>query len=175
MDFFQKLNDPDPSGEELQSNTSITIPYESYINIAVNEAGGTLLPVPNSNGKVNRRRSYSQFANTRTDASDNQGSSNHIQLWQFLLELLTDPDCVEYITWIGNDGKFKFLEPDTVAKKWGERKNKPNMNYEKLARGLRYYYETQTLCKVPNERYVYKYVCNLKDLLGGHYIERIRV
>ena len=95
------------------------------------------------------RRSYTQFASSQTTTSGKQSSlSSQIQLWQFLLELLTDPDSTAYIAWIGNEGQFKFIEPDTVAKKWGERKNKPAMNYEKLSRALRYYYEGQMLCKV---------------------------
>ena len=31
-----------------------------------------------------------------------------------------------------------MCDPDEVARRWGIRKNKPKMNYEKLSRGLRY-------------------------------------
>ena len=37
----------------------------------------------------------------------------------------------------GEKGEFRLLEPDEVAKRWGERKNKQNMNYDKLSRALR--------------------------------------
>jgi hypothetical protein len=30
-----------------------------------------------------------------------------------------------------------MTDPDEVARRWGVRKNKPKMNYEKLSRGLR--------------------------------------
>ena len=53
-----------------------------------------------------------------------------------------------------------------MARRWGERKNKPKMNYEKLSRGLRYYYDKQIIVKTPGKRYVYKFVCNLDALLG---------
>ena len=76
------------------------------------------------------------------------GNNGQIQLWQFLLEMLTDADCVNCIRWIGDDGEFKLIDPELVAQKWGERKNKPAMNYEKLSRALRYYYDGEMISKV---------------------------
>ena len=38
------------------------------------------------------------------------------------------------IHWLGEDGEFKLNNPEVVAQLWGARKNKPNMNYEKLSR-----------------------------------------
>ena len=64
--------------------------------------------------------------------------SGQIQLWQFLLELLSDAVNSQIITWEGTNGEFKLTDPDEVARKWGERKSKPNMNYDKLSRALRY-------------------------------------
>ena len=63
--------------------------------------------------------------------------SGQIQLWQFLLELLSDTSNNAIITWEGTNGEFKLTDPDEVARKWGERKSKPNMNYDKLSRALR--------------------------------------
>ena len=63
--------------------------------------------------------------------------SGPIQLWQFLLELLTDKSCQYFISWTGDGWEFKMCDPDEVARRWGLRKNKPKMNYEKLSRGLR--------------------------------------
>ncbi|MGH0136311.1 UNVERIFIED_CONTAM: hypothetical protein FKN15_021717 [Acipenser sinensis] len=65
------------------------------------------------------------------------GNNGQIQLWQFLLELLTDKDARDCISWVGDDGEFKLNQPELVAHKWGQRKNKPTMNYEKLSRALR--------------------------------------
>ena len=63
--------------------------------------------------------------------------SGQIQLWQFLLELLSDAANHNIITWEGTNGEFKLTDPDEVARRWGERKSKPNMNYDKLSRALR--------------------------------------
>ena len=53
-----------------------------------------------------------------------------------------------------------------VARRWGYRKNKPKMNYEKLSRGLRYYYDKNIILKTGGKRYVYRFVCDLQGLLG---------
>ncbi|KAH8864819.1 Protein FEV [Schistosoma japonicum] len=88
--------------------------------------------------------------------SRSQGSGQ-IQLWQFLLELLADSQNMACITWEGNDGEFKLIDPDEVARRWGERKSKPNMNYDKLSRALRYYYDKNIMTKVHGKRYAYRF------------------
>ncbi len=42
-------------------------------------------------------------------------------------------------------------------RRWGERKSKPNMNYDKMSRALRYYYDKNIMCKVHGKRYAYKF------------------
>nr|CDS21462.1 ewsr:fli fusion protein type [Echinococcus granulosus] len=93
--------------------------------------------------------------------------SGQIQLWQFLLELLADSRNLACITWEGTNGEFKLVNPDDVARRWGERKSKPNMNYDKLSRALRYYYDKNIMSKVSllhsipkkvhGKRYAYKF------------------
>ncbi|XP_052060795.1 Friend leukemia integration 1 transcription factor-like [Mytilus californianus] len=83
--------------------------------------------------------------------------TGQIQLWQFLLELLSDRRNMGCITWEGTQGEFKLVDPDEVARRWGERKSKPNMNYDKLSRALRYYYDKNIMTKVHGKRYAYKF------------------
>lgn len=47
--------------------------------------------------------------------------SGPIQLWQFLLELLTDKSCQNFISWTGDGWEFKLTDPDEV--KIGNRLN----------------------------------------------------
>ena len=68
-----------------------------------------------------------------------------ITLWQFLLHLLEDQRQRHLISWTGEDGEFKLLDAEEVARLWGLRKNKHNMNYDKLSRALRYYYDKVSL------------------------------
>nr|XP_018902730.1 PREDICTED: DNA-binding protein D-ETS-6-like [Bemisia tabaci] len=83
--------------------------------------------------------------------------SGQIQLWQFLLELLADSSNASCIVWEGASGEFKLTDPDEVARRWGERKAKPNMNYDKLSRALRYYYDKNIMTKVHGKRYAYRF------------------
>ncbi|KAL1243233.1 Protein c-ets-1-B [Trichinella spiralis] len=96
----------------------------------------------------------------------NYSGSGPIQLWQFLLELLMTRACKDFICWTGDGWEFKLVDPDEVARRWGVRKNKPKMNYEKLSRGLRYYYDKNIIHKTAGKRYVYRFVCDLTQLLG---------
>lgn len=66
---------------------------------------------------------------------------NSVTLWQFLLQLLLDSSNEQLICWTNEEGEFKLLQAEEVARLWGARKNKPNMNYDKLSRALRYYYD----------------------------------
>ncbi|XP_059477332.1 DNA-binding protein D-ETS-3 isoform X4 [Neocloeon triangulifer] len=95
---------------------------------------------------------YQMFGPT----SSRLASSGKI-LWQFLLELLSDSSNAACITWEGTNGEFKLTDPDEVARRWGERKSKPNMNYDKLSRALRYYYDKNIMTKVHGKRYAYKF------------------
>jgi len=58
-----------------------------------------------------------------------------------------------------NDGDVYRLIRQ-VARRWGVQKNRPAMNYDKLSRSLRYYYEKGIMQKVAGERYVYRFACD---------------
>ncbi|XP_066255776.1 DNA-binding protein Ets97D isoform X1 [Euwallacea similis] len=106
------------------------------------------------------------FNSPYSTGGNKSGHNSQIQLWQFLLDLLTSKEYRSVIQWTGKDSEFKLTHPEVVAHLWGERKNKPAMNYEKLSRALRYYYDGDMISKVHGKRFVYKFVCDLKQLLG---------
>ena len=61
-----------------------------------------------------------------------------LQLWQFLLEVLNKEEFGSIIRWTNVEpGEFKVIETEEVARLWGLRKGRPNMNYDKLSRSLR--------------------------------------
>jgi hypothetical protein len=48
-------------------------------------------------------------------------------------------------------GIFKIEDSVLVAKLWGERKNRPMMNYDKLSRSIRQYYKHGIIKKPSNK------------------------
>ncbi|XP_066924140.1 GA-binding protein alpha chain-like [Clytia hemisphaerica] len=118
-----------------------------------------------STNSIDKTNSATSRTKISTDGYSSPGSGQ-IQLWQFLLELLTEKNMKDIIMWVGEEGAFKLVDPERVAQLWGERKNKPSMNYEKLSRALRYYYDGDLIHKVCGKRFVYQFVCDLKMLLG---------
>ncbi|XP_076862564.1 ETS domain-containing protein Elk-4 isoform X2 [Brachyhypopomus gauderio] len=94
-----------------------------------------------------------------------------VTLWQFLLQLLLDPRNDQLICWTNQDGEFKLLQAEEVAKLWGARKNKPSMNYDKLSRALRYYYDKNIIKKVNGQKFVYRFV-SYPDILKGDGVVR---
>lgn len=94
------------------------------------------------------------------------------QLWQFLIDLLLDESNKGLIQWT-KMGEFRLLEPHVISKLWGQKKNRPNMNYEKLSRGLRYYYAKHVLQKVPGIPYGYRFE-NLPADTWKHIVEYFR-
>ncbi|NXT37955.1 GABPA protein, partial [Pelecanoides urinatrix] len=165
-DFFQRV----PRGEILWSHLELLrkcMGDFSIIPASVQPATPTTIKVINSNAKAAKvQRAPRISGEDRSSPGNRTGNNGQIQLWQFLLELLTDKDARDCISWVGDEGEFKLNQPELVAQKWGQRKNKPTMNYEKLSRALRYYYDGDMICKVQGKRFVYKFVCDLKTLIG---------
>ncbi|KAM6168327.1 LOW QUALITY PROTEIN: ETS translocation variant 3-like protein [Erethizon dorsatum] len=94
--------------------------------------------------------------------------SRQIQLWHFILELLQKEEFHHVIAWQqGEYGEFVIKDPDEVARLWGHRKCKPQMNYDKLSRALRYYYNKRILHKTKGKRFTYKF--NFSKLIVVNY------
>ncbi|KAF5304332.1 hypothetical protein FQA39_LY09711 [Lamprigera yunnana] len=117
--------------------------------------------------KLLDEKSREPLENRLQNSSGRRGS---LQLWQFLVALLDTPDTsAGCIAWTGRGMEFKLIEPEEVARRWGAQKNRPAMNYDKLSRSLRYYYEKGIMQKVAGERYVYKFVCDPDALFNMAY------
>ncbi|CAI9553778.1 unnamed protein product [Staurois parvus] len=100
--------------------------------------------------------------------AESSPGSRQIQLWHFILELLQKEEFRHVIAWQqGEYGEFVIKDPDEVARLWGRRKCKPQMNYDKLSRALRYYYNKRILHKTKGKRFTYKF--NFSKLIFVNY------
>ena len=89
---------------------------------------------------------------------------NHLQLWQFILELLVSANS-HLIQWTNDDYEFQINKPDDLAQLWGTFTGNPSMNFDKLLRGLRYYHTRGLLSKVSGKRLTFKYSGNMKSYI----------
>ncbi|KAK6055840.1 Ets-domain protein [Cooperia oncophora] len=106
--------------------------------------------------------------NTQTPPTEEQRPSpfprhsGTVHLWHFIRELLDHPNkqygsCVR---WVDRDeGTFKIESSHHLARFWGQRKNRAQMNYDKLSRSLRQYYKKGIIQKPEKkQRLVYKFL-----------------
>uniref|UniRef100_A0A8C8UI44 ETS domain-containing protein n=1 Tax=Peromyscus maniculatus bairdii TaxID=230844 RepID=A0A8C8UI44_PERMB len=101
--------------------------------------------------------------------AESSPGSRQIQLWHFILELLQKEEFRHVIAWQqGEYGEFVIKDPDEVARLWGRRKCKPQMNYDKLSRALRYYYNKRILYKTKGKRFTYTF--NFSKLIIANYL-----
>lgn len=146
------IDDDDDDEEDAAAREKQTIFKKNQRAIGKSVKSSSIMTILGSEGSQQGNRS---------------GNNGQIQLWQFLLDILTDSEHRNIIQWVnGGEGEFKLIEPEEVAKLWGARKNKKTMNYEKLSRALRYYYDGDMISKVSGKRFVYKFVIDLTTLLG---------
>jgi len=90
-----------------------------------------------------------------------KSSSGSIHLWHFIRELLDQPkeysSCVRWVD--RSEGTFKIESSHNLARYWGLRKNRSQMNYDKLSRSLRQYYKKGIIQKPEKkQRLVYKFL-----------------
>ncbi|KAE9555112.1 hypothetical protein FO519_001687 [Halicephalobus sp. NKZ332] len=101
----------------------------------------------------------STSSQSQSIGSPQTGPDASITLWQFLLELLNTNEHPNLIQWTNKaSGEFKLNDAEAVARLWGQRKSKPNMNYDKLSRALRYYYDKNIIKKVIGQKFMYRFV-----------------
>ncbi|KNC31590.1 hypothetical protein FF38_12807, partial [Lucilia cuprina] len=161
----------------VSTTTEVDIKYENPYNSAISSTY-TLRPGSGVDSSTAVSSTDTDFKLESLYASNNNITTSHtvsqrrgsLQLWQFLVALLDEPTTnSSCIAWTGRGMEFKLIEPEEVARRWGIQKNRPAMNYDKLSRSLRYYYEKGIMQKVNGERYVYRFVCDPEALFNMAY------
>lgn len=65
--------------------------------------------------------------------------TGQVQLWKYVWDLLhSNEDNPRIIRWEDkDDGVFRIVNSEEVARRWGDLKNNKAMTYEKMSRALR--------------------------------------
>ncbi|CAF1188910.1 unnamed protein product [Adineta steineri] len=80
-------------------------------------------------------------------------------LWEFIYILLEDPLYESIIHWENREKMiFRINQADKLAALWGLQKNRLSMTYEKLSRGMRYYYSNNIISKEQSKRLLYRFM-----------------
>ncbi|KAM9234539.1 transcription factor ETV7 [Dugong dugon] len=80
-------------------------------------------------------------------------------LWDYVYQLLSDTRYEPYIKWEDKDAKiFRVVDPNGLARLWGNHKNRMNMTYEKMSRALRHYYKLNIIKKEPGQRLLFRFL-----------------
>ena len=127
--------------------------------------GSASSPMPSTSssaasGAVPKSGSSAASASASGSTSGGGRSTTSIHLWQFVKELLLQPQLYSAsIHWVDREqGIFKIVDSNRVATLWGKRKNRPAMNYDKLSRSLRQYYKKGIMKKTERtQRLVYQF------------------
>ncbi|XP_066917548.1 uncharacterized protein [Clytia hemisphaerica] len=152
----------------MRSLVDTTILHREFIQLGGGVAEPSVSPTQPHQSMKMRELSDEELDHTvvaqdinLTEININGGPRRSVHLWEFLLELLMDENNAPMIEWTDErNGEFKLKNSEDVAKKWGQRKHKDGMNYDKLSRALRYYYSKDIIKKVSGRRFVYKFVAS---------------
>lgn len=105
--------------------------------------------------KVRLRAMKTEIFSWLTCCSGNRKNS----LWKFLYRLLESPNQENdnLLQWVDRKNYiFRVVQTAELAHRWGQEKNKVNMNYDKLSRALRQYKHGEVQ-KVPGQKLIFKF------------------
>ncbi|KAF7209917.1 transcription factor ETV7 isoform X2 [Nothobranchius furzeri] len=90
-------------------------------------------------------------------------------LWDYVYQLLCDERYQDYIRWEDPDSHvFRVVDPNGLARLWGNHKNRDNMTYEKMSRALRHYYKLNVIKKERGQRLLFRFLKLPQDIKKHH-------
>ncbi|XP_054905558.1 transcription factor ETV7 isoform X2 [Poeciliopsis prolifica] len=90
-------------------------------------------------------------------------------LWDYVYQLLCDDRYQDYIRWEDPDTHvFRVVDPNGLARLWGNHKNRDNMTYEKMSRALRHYYKLNIIQKERGQKLLFRFLKLPQDIRKHH-------
>ncbi|XP_043080367.1 transcription factor ETV7 [Puntigrus tetrazona] len=89
-------------------------------------------------------------------------------LWDYVYQLLSDSRYEAFIRWEDRDAMiFRVVDPNGLARLWGNHKNRANMTYEKMSRALRHYYKLNIIKKETGQRLLFRFLKTPEEIMQG--------
>ncbi len=103
---------------------------------------------------------YDDFIDFRGDILRRPPDSKNCRiLWEYLYLLLQNSAYASVIRWEDeNQMVFRIVQAEKLAALWGLQKNRLGMTYEKLSRGMRYYYPNNIIAREAGRRLLYRFM-----------------
>ena len=103
---------------------------------------------------------YDDFIDFRGDILRRPPDSKNCRiLWEYLYLLLQNTAYASVIRWEDESQMvFRIVQAEKLAALWGLQKNRLGMTYEKLSRGMRYYYPNNIIAREAGRRLLYRFM-----------------
>ncbi|XP_028849635.1 transcription factor ETV7 isoform X3 [Denticeps clupeoides] len=89
-------------------------------------------------------------------------------LWDYVYQLLSDRRYEAFIRWEDPEAMiFRVVDPNGLARLWGNHKNRVNMTYEKMSRALRHYYKLNIIKKETGQRLLFRFLKTPEEIIQG--------
>ncbi|TRY94926.1 hypothetical protein DNTS_023657 [Danionella cerebrum] len=111
----------------------------------------------------------SSKAENSTEPSEATGKIPDCRLlWNYVYQLLSDTKYEAFIRWEDPVAMtFRVVDPNGLARLWGNHKNRANMTYEKMSRALRHYYKLNIIKKETGQRLLFRFLKSPEEIMLG--------
>lgn len=152
----RQLNDPKNTGCNINKSTALNGSIENIANLKY-----SICPTSKNQEDPTRQiKFYDDFIDFRGDILHRPPDSKNCRiLWEYLYLLLQNTDYSSVIRWEDDTQMvFRIVQAEKLAALWGLQKNRLGMTYEKLSRGMRYYYPNNIIAREPGRRLLYRFM-----------------
>lgn len=152
----RQMNDTKNIGSNLNKSTAINGSIENIANLKY-----SICPTSKNQEDPTRQiKFYDDFIDFRGDILHRPPDSKNCRiLWEYLYLLLQNTSYSSVIRWEDETQMvFRIVQAEKLAALWGLQKNRLGMTYEKLSRGMRYYYPNNIIAREPGRRLLYRFM-----------------
>ncbi|XP_073694328.1 transcription factor ETV6 isoform X3 [Garra rufa] len=163
-DFRHGRGTPQENGREGKQHNAVH--YASHgLNLAAHQ---TPLQLPLQDERHYRNHIIMPVSPPEEQATPIGRIADCRLLWDYVYQLLSDSRYENYIRWEDRDTKvFRIMDPNGLARLWGNHKNRTNMTYEKMSRALRHYYKLNIIRKEPGQRLLFRFMKTPDEIMSG--------
>ncbi|KAG9335952.1 hypothetical protein JZ751_003431 [Albula glossodonta] len=154
-----------PSTAESQPQSTPVV-FSQYIGGLTSQGSPTIIRCKDEPLNLSNRM---ESPNSRTNPLPNEANGKIADcrlLWDYVYQLLSDSRYEPFIRWEDRDSMvFRVVDPNGLARLWGNHKNRVNMTYEKMSRALRHYYKLNIIRKEPGQKLLFRFLKTPEEIL----------